>query len=101
MKKNEAIKIIVRLEKNPYTGKMDEVLFLPNTPAKYGMIAYCSPKEGHGEATLEYYRSTKPVKGRAAAMWATWYSNYGGGGPVAVEAYQRINYDDLHQAWGI
>ena len=100
MKNINAIKIIVRLEKNPYTGEMQEVLFLPDCPANYGMIAYCDPKEGHGEAPLEYYQSTKTYKGDAGDMWVNWYANYGGK-YAPVRAVKRLRYADLHKAWGL
>lgn len=35
------------------------VFFLPDTPARRGYIAYWTPKEGHGEAGIDYFRQTR------------------------------------------
>src|SRR5574343_314992 len=97
--KNE-ITIIVRLEKGP-TGAWREILFLPDTPANYGMIACCSPQEGHGEASLEYYRTTKkPRAGHVPEFWSNWYANYGGcRSEVPVVVKKRLNMGALRNSW--
>lgn len=97
--KNE-ITIIVRLEKDP-SGAMREIIFLPDTPANYGRIAYCSPQEGHGEASLEYYWGTKkPGAEHVPELWANWYANCGGcRDSVHVVIKKRLNMDTLRNSW--
>ena len=94
--------IIVREERNPYTGEWEPILFIPSDAANYGMVSTCSPKEGHGEASLEYYPSTRKPKNwgrKSAEWWANWYANYGGGEPVPVQVRQRMDYDMLRAGW--
>lgn len=57
MSKDFKIKVIVKTEK--FNGRERPILFLPNTSSTSGLISYYSPEEGHGEASLDYYRKCK------------------------------------------
>lgn len=59
------IKVIVKTEL--FNGQRRPILFLPNTAANSGTIAYYSPLEGHGEASLSYYEKCKHEKNVKAA----------------------------------
>jgi hypothetical protein len=45
------IKVIPKVE-----APNEIVLFLPEIPAAHGNICYWSPAEGHGEASMSYYK---------------------------------------------
>ena len=71
--KEQPIKVIVKTESDG-----DVILFLPNTTANQGTIAYYSPTGGHGEACYEYYLACKPIRDNAEAnKWVSFYANYG------------------------
>ena len=72
------IKVILKTEVNPFTKQEQPILFLPNTPANAGLIAFCSPTEGHGEACFEYYYKCNPLKDeKEAARLLGWYDSIG------------------------
>ncbi len=48
------IKTIVKREL-----KNNLIFFLPESPARQGYICYWTPREGHGEASLQYFWSLK------------------------------------------
>ena len=94
---SSAIKVLPRMEKGPNGWR--EVLFLPNTKANRGFIAYCSPYEGHGEACYDYYLKTKPMsKDKCPEAWLNWYANYGGE-CAPVRLAKRITFADSVQAY--
>ena len=66
------------LKTETFNGEERPILFLPDEPANLGLIAYCSPVEGHGEASLEYYYKCKPLKDeKEATRLLQWYENIG------------------------
>lgn len=94
--KQDAIKVILKTES--FNGKQRPILFLPNTSANQGLIAYFSPAEGHGEACYEYYLSCKPLKdAELAKSLIDMYSGYGEVYPVK-RAY-RQSFKDCKAAY--
>lgn len=75
-------RIIARYAPKRVGGGID--LFFPDAPANLGRIVYFAGEPGmiayfagaHGEASLDYYRSCKPVKGEDGAEAIARYVRY-------------------------
>lgn len=91
------MKVIIKTEK--FNGKDRIILFFPDCTANPGLIAFCSPEEGHGEASLDYYRKCKPCRDAdQCAHWIKFYNNLPGDCTPLVQCY-RQTYVDRQKAW--
>ena len=91
------IKVIIKQERHT-KGSIEPILFLPNCPANPGMIAYCSPYEGHGEASIGYYHECEHVAPELREKWRTWYENLGTDNTPVSIAYRQSSKDRA-EAW--
>ena len=56
------MKVLYRMEKNPYTGIWNCMAVFPELRGSYGRIPCYCIEEGWNECTYEYYRATRKAK---------------------------------------
>ena len=93
----EKVKVVFRKAKNPYTKEFEIIAFFPEGDANYGNILSYMHIGQHGEASLEFYHSTKkateaeykPLLEELKSI----YDDY------ELIVKQKIYYKDLRKAW--
>lgn len=94
----EELKVIFRKVKNPYTNEYEVIAFMPEINANYGKILSYMHIGQHGEADLEFYRSTKKAtETEYKSLLNELKSIYD---DCVLVVKQKINYNDLRsKAW--
>lgn len=89
--------IIVRTE-----GKEKPIAFFPGKPANPGFICFFTEKEGHGEASIEYYGRTKKANDIETENMLKYYQHYSDSIEPGIEYYvmKRLPTNLLRKAWG-
>lgn len=84
--------VIPRVEKDG-----TPILFFPEFDANYGRIVIYVRVGQHGEADLEYYRTTKPDHKNACADLIREHESFPDSTPHVLR--KRLNMDVLRNAW--
>ena len=93
----EKVKVIFRKCKNPYTNEWEIVAFFPECIATYGHVMSYMHVGQHGEASLEFYRTTKKATPEEYADLLEELKGVYHDCELIIR--QRINHTDLRGAW--
>lgn len=93
----EKVKVIFRKSKNPYTNEYEVVAFFPEIEVNYGRILSYMHIGQHGEADLGFYHETKKVtEAEYKPLLEELKVIYD---DCELVVKQKINYNDLRNAW--
>ena len=93
----EKVKVIFRKTKNPYTKEYEIIAFFPEIPANFGNILSYMHIGQHGEASYEFYLSTK--KAEEEEYQALYNELKGVYDDCELIVKRKIYYNDLLNAW--
>lgn len=95
----EKVKVIFRKAKNPFTHEYEVIAFFPESDANYGNVLSYMQVGQHGEASLEFYYTTKKAtEAEYKSLLMELKSIYN---DCELIIKQKINYKDLRKAWKI
>jgi hypothetical protein len=79
----------------------DAIIFFPKSKVNRGKIEYVTKNEGHGEAGIHYYYTTKKAPKNKAESMAKWYQEYSDSLGYTDIYYLicRLNLTTLRRAW--
>lgn len=93
----EKVKVVFRKAKNPYTKEYEIIAFFPEIKANYGKILSYMHMGQHGEASMEFYWSTKKAtKEEYQTLLEELKAIYD---DCELVVKQKITYKDLLKAW--
>lgn len=93
------IRVIFRLDRNPYIGHDECIALFPDIPAPRGYIAYIAPKEGMNTMSLQGYWGTKVAKPSDYKGFLEELKNSFLEKDEVLGVQQRLNRKVLEQAW--
>lgn len=93
----EKVKVIFRKAKNPYTKEYEIIAFFPEAPANFGNILSYMQLGQHGEASHDFYMTTKKAtKEEYQALYNELKGIYY---DCELVVKRKIYYRDLLKAW--